>query len=60
MFELMSAEINQAHRERDLAAKLDQRRLLRAAAETTRTESKRPAATPIPRRAPARLTTTDR
>ena len=60
MFELMSVEIHQAHRERELAAELDRRRLLRAAAEATRAEPAHPASASIPRRVPSRVSATDR
>lgn len=60
MFELMSVEIHQAHRERELAAELDRRRLLRAAAEATPAESARPIGAAMPRRAPSRVSATER
>jgi hypothetical protein len=60
MFELMSVEIHQAHRERELAAELDRLRLLRTAAEATRAEPARPTSTSIPRRVASRVSATDR
>jgi len=59
MFELMSVDIHQAHRERELAAELERRRLLRAA-QTTRPEPTPSTSSSIPRRAPSRISVTDR
>jgi hypothetical protein len=60
MFELANVEIDQAHRERELATELRDRRLLKTSQATDVPATGRPASIAVTRRTAPRVSTADR
>ena len=60
MFELAAFEINQAHRERELAAELRDRRLLKTSQRTNSADSRQPASSRVAGRMTPRVSIADR
>ncbi len=60
MFELAAFEINQAHRERELAAELRDRRLLKTSQRADGADKRQPASFRVAGRTTPRVSTADR
>ena len=60
MFELAAFEINQAHRERELAAELRDRRLLKTSQRANGADTRQPASSRVAARTTPSVSTADR